>query len=257
MMKLAVFLDEQRFRLTFGSRVFAPEQEVRSLEAIRGSLLDRNARGPEEVYVIAMDVGLEEHRGLLREAGYLLGVVAYAAGRIGREPVRSQGHVHKPSPHNGWSPPELFEIWKGEAIVYMQESVTDDPGRCYAVRLEAGDSLLCPPAWGHMVINASVSEPMMFGALCDRNYAGFDYDAVRAHGGLAHFPLVDEYGEIRWQTNGRYESGELVQKRPERRWYTEAQEGRGLYAALVDHPELFRFVPHPEEYPQLWRDFVP
>lgn len=257
MTKLPIDLDEQRFRLAFGSGLFAPEQEVRTLDAVRDSLLDPAAPGPEELYVIAMDVGLDEHRRLLEEAGYLFGVVAYAAGRVGREPVRSQGHVHKPSPHNGWSPPELFEIWKGEAIVYMQESVADDPGRCFAVRLRVGDSLLCPPGWGHMVVNADPAEPMMFGALCDRNYAGFDYEGVRAHKGLAFFPLFRENGEILWQRNERYDASELVEKEPRSRWYSEAQRQRGIYAAAVEAPELFRPLAHPEEFADLWRDFVP
>lgn len=135
---------------------------------------------------------------------FFRGAELSGAGRIGREPVRCQGHVHKPSPHNGWSPPELFEIWKGEAIVYMQESVSDDPGRCYAVRLEAGGSLLFPPAWGHMVINANPAEAMMFSALCDRNYAGFNYEGVRAHRGLTFFPTVGKAGEIQWEKNERY-----------------------------------------------------
>lgn len=52
---------------------------------------------------------------------------------------RSQpGHVHRISQHSGWSPPELYEIWQGKAIIYMQEYVDDDPGRCFAVLAEAG-----------------------------------------------------------------------------------------------------------------------
>ena len=65
-----------------------------------------------------MDVGKEEHRALLNKLHLLFGVVTYSAGKLGQEPVRSQGHIHKISPYSGWSTPEIYEIWSGEAIIY-------------------------------------------------------------------------------------------------------------------------------------------
>ena len=44
----------------------------------------------------------------LKQRMLLYGIVAYAAGRLGQEPTRSQGHVHAIAPHSGWSPPEVF-----------------------------------------------------------------------------------------------------------------------------------------------------
>src|SRR6202167_5312917 len=87
-------------------------------------------------------------------ANPLFGVVVYASGRLGDEPVRSQGHIHAIAPHCGWSTPEVFEIWEGRAIVYAQESAEDDPGRCFAVTAGPGDKVVVPPGWAHAVINA-------------------------------------------------------------------------------------------------------
>ena len=75
----------------------------------------------------------------------LFGAVVYAGGRLGDEPVRSQGHIHKVAPHCGWSTPEIFEIWSGTAIVYAQERAEDDPGRCIAVTAKAGDQVVVGP----------------------------------------------------------------------------------------------------------------
>ena len=69
----------------------------------------------------------------------LFGAVSYAAGSLGDEPVRSQGHVHRISSHSGWSPPEVYEIWTGKAFIYMQEKVADNPGRCFAIEAGPGD----------------------------------------------------------------------------------------------------------------------
>lgn len=256
-MQLPITLDEERFRLRFGEGVFGPEQEVRTLDSIRHSLLDPNAAGPDELYVIAMDVGMHEHRKLLEEQRYLFGIVAYAPGRVGGEPVRSQGHVHKPTPRHGVSPPELFEIRRGTAIVYMQESVGDDPGRCFAIHASAGDTVLCPPGWGHMVINGDPSNFMVFLALCDRDYAGFDYGGVRRHGGLAHFPVLTPGGDLVWQHNDAYTDRQVVEKRPEHHWYAQTVADHGLYGAAIRSPEQFRQIPRPDECPGFWESFVP
>ena len=154
---------------TYGAGVFGPEVEIRRLEDIRASLRDPQCKGPEQVYSIAMDVGKEEHRALLNKLHLLFGVVTYSAGKLGQEPVRSQGHIHKISPYSGWSTPEIYEIWSGEAIIYMQEYAEDQPGRCYAVHAFPGDVVIVPPYWVHATISANPRLPLTFGAWCDRD----------------------------------------------------------------------------------------
>ena len=141
-------------------------------------------------------MGREEHRAELQRRHLLFGVVTYAAGRLGEEPVRSQGHVHRVASRSGWSPPELYEIWAGRAVVYMQERADDDPGRCFAIEAGPGEVVVVPPGWAHATVSADAREPMTFGAWCDREY-GFEYAEVRARGGLAWFPLLDGRGAHR------------------------------------------------------------
>jgi len=116
-----------------------------SLLRSRSRLLHRHGCGPRR------------GQGGSRTAIPAFGVVAYASGRLGNEPVRSQGHVHAIAPHCGWSTPELFEIWEGSAIIYAQESDGDDPGRCVAIMAHAGEQVVVPPGWAHCVINASAA----------------------------------------------------------------------------------------------------
>ena len=164
------------FGFLYGRETFGPDVEIRRLDDIRKSLLDPHCDGPEEVYAIAMDVGKNEHKKILIEMHLLYGAVTYAAGKLGSEPVRSQGHIHKQSEYaNGWSTPEVYEIWKGNAIIYMQESAEDDPGRCFAVYAKPGDIVIVPPGWPHATISADTEKPLTFGAWCDRDF-GFDYD---------------------------------------------------------------------------------
>ncbi len=239
----------------YGPGVFGPPPEMRSLHAIRKSLLDPACDGPDPVYAIVMDVGREEHRAELRRRSLLFGVVTYAAGRLGEEPVRSQGHVHKVAAHSGWSPPELYEIWSGRAVVYMQERAADDPGRCYAIEASPGEVVVVPPGWAHATVSADVHEPMTFGAWCDRDY-GFEYAEVRERGGLAWFPLVGRDENIEWRKNPRYATRPLVERRA--RAYPELGlvPGEPIYRTFARDPEAVQWVSDPGRV-ALWPGFEP
>ena len=57
---------------------------------------------------IAMDVGLVKDQADLVKRELLFGIVAYAAGSIGDEPIKSQGHIHASSKTCQMSTPEGF-----------------------------------------------------------------------------------------------------------------------------------------------------
>lgn len=243
-------------RFTYKAGIFGPAPEMRRLDAIRPSLRDPDCAGPDPVYSIVMDVGREEHRSELHRRMLLFGVVAYAAGRLGEEPVRSQGHIHAVAPHCNWSTPELLEIWAGRAIVYAQESASDDPKRCIAVVANPGDTVVVPPGWAHCVINADPENRMVFGAWCDRQY-GFVYDQVRAHGGLAWFPVFDDDNEIRWDRNPRYRESQVEVR------CARAYPELGLNAQLPIYEQFARdassvqWIAQPAMVADLWPRFEP
>jgi glucose-6-phosphate isomerase len=253
--RLNVSSSDPELTFQFGEDVFGPPTELRRLDAIRGSLLDPSCSGPDPVYAIAMDVGRSKNREELTRRMLLFGVVAYAAGQLGREPVRSQGHVHAIAPHCGWSTPELFEIWQGKAVVYAQESASDEPGRCIAVEAGPGDQVVVPPGWAHCVINADPRQRMVFGAWCDRQY-GFVYDGVRAHHGVAWFPVLNA-GKLDWERNPNYRPSELAihSVRP----YPELGLNAGvpIYEQFEQDPASVQWVSEPGLKLQVWSAFEP
>lgn len=240
----------------YGPDVFGPKVENRTLDSIRKSLHDPDCSGPDPVYSIAMDVGKTEHRSLLTQIHLLYGAVTYAAGRLGDEPVRSQGHIHKVSPFSGWSTPEVYEIWSGTAIIYMQETAGDQPGRCFAVMAHPGDVVIVPPCWAHATISANPEQPLTFGAWCDREY-GFEYDQVRAHKGLAWFPFISQNREIKWQKNLNYNDSKLIIKNPEIYSQLDIKPGIPIYTQFEANPEKFGFVARPQITEIIWEKFIP
>lgn len=242
----------------YGKGVFGPEVENRTLDAIRPSLMDPACTGPQTVYSIAMDVGKEEHRALLEEMHLLYGAVTYATGRLGCEPVRSQGHIHAVSRYSGLSTPEVYEIWSGEAIIYMQERAEDYPGRCFAVYASLGDVVIVPPGWAHATINAGTDAnvPMSFGAWCVRDY-GFDYTGVRAHGGIAWFPVFDDKGRLTWQKNPQYQECKLICKTPNLHPELGIVPSEPIYCTFESNPSTFDYVVNPATKADVWKNYVP
>jgi len=241
----------------YGDDCFGPKVENRKLDDIRISLMDYYCNGPETVYSIAMDVGKKIHKQKLKEQHLLFGVVTYAEGKLGNEPIRSQGHIHKKSAYGqNWSTPEVYQIWSGKAIIYMQEYADDNPGKCYAVFAEPGDIVIVPPSWAHATISADSETPLTFGAWCDLDY-GFEYDKVRAHKGLAWFPLLETSGELTWVYNKLYKNSKLVNKKPSNYKEFGIQQGVSIYKQYEENPELFSFVPKPFLKKELWKTFIP
>lgn len=251
---LDMTIQRQPIGFAYGEDVIGPMPEIRTLDQIRSSLRDPTCDGPEEVYAIAMDVARLQDRAALKKRMLLFGVVTFAAGTLGAEPVRSQGHIHRISQHSGWSPPELYEIWQGKAIVYMQEYVADEPGRCFAVIAGPGEKVLVPPGWGLATISADPEHPLTFGAWCDREY-GFEYEAMRARKGLAWYPLLQD-GQIIWQHNKHYSPARLqvIVPRPYREFgITEAP----IYQQFIDDSARFQFISRPDKTAALWQNFHP
>lgn len=253
---LDVSLKPDRLEFEYGPGVIGPVVELRSLNAIRASLLDPHCSGPDPVYGIAMDVARTGDMPRLQNRMLLFGIVAYAAGRLGREPARSQGHVHAVAPHSGWSPPEIFEVLEGKAIIYAQRRTEDDPDKCVAVVAKERDKVVVPPAWAHCVINADPTRRMVFGAWCDRQY-GFVYDGVRRHGGLAWFPVLSDTNQIEWYPNPFYRRCTL-DVHPARAYpELDLLPDCGLYQQFTEAPDSIMWVSDPSRKEKVWSHFVP
>ncbi len=253
---LNIRINRKDMGFEYGQGSFGPVVENRKLEDIRPSLLDPDCDGPSIVYAIAMDVGKKIHREALTGQHLLFGLVTYSSGLLGKEPVRSQGHIHKKSDYaNGWSTPEVYQIWEGKAIIYMQEYAGHNPGKCYAVYAEPGDIVIVPPFWAHATISADPDHPLTFGAWCDRDY-GFEYKDIRSRNGLAWYPVYT-HGGLTWQHNANYDRADLVEKIPESYEDFNIDQGVCIYKQYEGDHNRFDFVPRPDLKDMGWLNFIP
>ena len=154
------------------------------------------------------------------------------------------------------STPEVYEIWSGKAIIYMQETAKDHPGRCFAVEAGPGEVVIVPPGWAHATISADPETPLTFGAWCDRAF-GFEYDDVREHKGLAWFPVLMENGELKWNKNENYQESELIVKCPADYKEFGIEKGKSIYKSFEEDPSTFLYVPNPQLKSDNWENFIP
>ncbi len=252
---LDIKIEREPLGFKYGKEVFGSKLENRYLNDIRKSLMNKNLNEPNIVYSIAMDVGKEKDKKILKELGLLFGIVIYQKGRLGKEPVKSQGHIHNISKFNNTSTAEVYEIWEGEGIIYMQEWVKDYPGRCFAVNVKKGDIVIVPPYWAHCTINSNPNENLVFGAWCVRDY-GFLYEDIRKYGGLAFFPVLDYNDDIQWVKNNNYTKQKLIIKLP-RRYDEFGINEKPIYTQFEEDNEKFLFVVNPIIYKNYWNNFVP
>jgi glucose-6-phosphate isomerase len=245
-------IDTTGMTIAYGPEVYGPKMTHRRLDEIRPALLDPDCAGPDPVYAIAMDVGKRPHREELARRNLLFGVMVFAAGRLGTEPVRSQGHVHRPPARHAWSTPELYEVWRGRAIVLMQEHAGDDPGRCFAAEAGPGGHIVVPPGWAHATLSVDPVDPLVFGAWCDRDY-GFVYDGVHRHRGMAWFASWNG-NALQWNPNHRYHPSELVFEHAVDCSRLGIGAGIPIYRQFERVPDLFQWIPEPATIESFWAE---
>jgi glucose-6-phosphate isomerase len=214
-------------------------------------LQDPESRGPDHLYTIYMDVQAPGVTDALPGRGLGYGAVVYNHGTVGRELLRSQGHVHSTSPRSGVAYSELYEFWHGRGLVYMQNTTGPEIDDVIVVEAGPGDKVAIPPGWAHATINAG-DEPMVFGAVY-APAAELLYEPLRDLQGTAHYVLAD----------GSLERNPAYRRVPEARraaahTFPEQgiEAGRPALAALAEDETRLDFVSRPEAFPALWERLI-
>ncbi len=239
-----VRFERESLTLAFGAGITAAPARIRRLAEVRAFLGDPEAAGPDHLYTIYMDIRVPCVAEALRALGLGYGAVVYNHGSLGRETLRSQGHVHSASPAGvGYS--ELYEFWHGRALVLMQDSATADVGDVVLIEAGPGDTVAVPPGWAHATVNVG-GGPMAFGAVYALA-AQLLYAPLRALQGMAYYVLAD--GTL--EPNPRYRSVPVARRMAAHRFpELGIPSGRPALAGEISRLD---FVSRPEQYPTLWR----
>lgn len=243
-----VRLDPEALTLEFAPGVTSAPPVVRRLDEVRPLLCDPDSTGPDHLYTIYMDIRVPVVGEVLRANGLGYGAVVYNHGALGREALRSQGHVHSVAPDTGLGYSELYEFWHGRGLVYMQDAATPDVTDVIVVEAAPGDKVAIPPGWAHATVNVG-DGPLAFGAVYALD-ARLLYDPLRRLRGTAHYVLAD--GSL--EANPRYRSVPRARRCPPHQLpEVGVESGR---PALAGDVARLAFVSRPERHAQLWSRLV-
>ena len=192
-------------KLVFGPDVVVEEHKERLLHALVPVALEPGAcRGSAEV-AYYMDNGVYRRLDapLLAGLPFRYELTLIPDRPIGRECMKTFGHLHSPEPQSGITWAEVCEVVLGTAHFILQ---TLDPAgpqatKAFYVEARAGEKVIIPPDLDHCTINPGPG-PLVFSDVIALGVSG-NYERFRAAHGAAYLEVV-EGGQRRFIPNPAY-----------------------------------------------------
>ena len=247
---LAIGLDDDGL-LVFGGEVVVDEHRERLVDALTPVVMEPEAaRGSGEI-AYYMDNGVYCRADAERLAGipmrYELTLIPPRS--IGRECVKTFGHIHHKEPRSNLEWTEVVEVVTGTAHFLLQTLDLNGPDadRVYLIEAHPGEKVLLPPGFDHCTINPG-DEPLLFSDVIALGVSG-DYSRFVATRGAAYLEVAGGVGP-ELIVNPTYRHVALIQQVPLRD-YPELRlaSTEPLYTAFVaTRGELWPFLSDPRRF---------
>jgi glucose-6-phosphate isomerase len=257
---LPIKFDPATCALSFGARVRDPLYGTRELDALRPVLADPNCRGPEIIYWMYRNLGLQGDEHLLSTHRLRYDISVFVPCKLGQEPMKTSGHYHPAIYRGGPAYPEIYEVLYGEALYLLQkvERIEAGPGQVrvqdvIVMRARAGEKAIMPPGYGHVTIN-TLDQPLVMSNWVCADFQSV-YKPVEKCRGFAYY-LKEKRGVARWERNDKYVRPVPELRCAEPRPIPELglKPGVPMYQVCRKHPEWFAFLLRPQDYEeQMWK----
>jgi glucose-6-phosphate isomerase len=231
---LPIGLNDQGL-LVFGQGVVVDERGVRLMEELTSVALEPAVcRGNSDiVYYMENGVYQQQDAGRLANVPMRYELTLIPARRIGREFVKTHGHLHHPEPQSGIDYAEVCEVLAGKAHFLFQTLNVTGPRASMAFYVEAtaGQKVLMPPGFDHCTINPG-PDALLFSDVIALGVSGI-YDRFKTAGGAAYLE-VSEDGQPLFIPNPTYQDvPPLLQIEPRDYPELELTSDVPLYTAFV------------------------
>jgi glucose-6-phosphate isomerase, archaeal len=223
--------------LILGREITVAEAKVRLLDELTAVALDPAAcRGSHEIaYYMYSGIYREADYHRLGELPLRYELTLMPPGRIGRELLKTHGHIHSVEPISSMTYPEICEVLVGTAHFITQSSEPSGPTAdlVLCVEVKAGQKIILPSGMHHCMINAG-SEPLLVADVVAVASKGI-YSRFRNAHGAAYLEIVDEE-QTRFIPNPVYKRVAPLQRLSARE-YPE-------FGLTVDQPLYTEFLRH-------------
>ena len=225
-------LDDSRHSLILGEGLARISPAVRFLKDIKDVLAQKDAAGPDKLYYMYRNLHKVKDEFELRKNGLRYDVTIIRPERLGSEFMKTAGHYH-PGAFG-----ELYEVLSGKAWCLLQKKNEKDYRiieDVILVKAQAGDKIVIPPGYGHILINPA-GEHLVTSNWVSSEFSS-EYDLYKKTQGGAYYIFEDNLGEL-------FEANPFYQKVPKIRAARPADRIAkfGLKSAVPMYPLLYREV---------------
>lgn len=237
---LPLWLDAEQLRC--GENVVIEETKVRTRGELAPVALDPQACVPADAIQYWMYNGVARREDLptVRGAAARYELTLMLPHALGRERVKTLGHIHNAPVTGAPGFPEMFQVIYGSAHFFFYTLGTQKAWAtfCGWLGTREGDQIVMPPNCYHLTINAG-DAPLLFADVISRRAFGL-YDDVRATHGAPYFETTA--GE--WLRNPAFEQVARLEEYS----ILLLNSRTPLYAQFVHDPAAFDWVDEPAQF---------
>lgn len=157
---------------------------------------------------------------------------------IDEEYTKTYGHYH-PIAEDSLSYPEIYQVLNGEALFMLQKKRADKSVDVIITYGKKGQTLIIPPNFGHVTINASKNNVLVLANLVANNFQP-EYDEYKENNGAAYYITEDGLKQ-----NGNYIIRTIERKKPEEVNARYGFECADLLKEFWENPGKFEFLKKP------------
>jgi len=201
---LPIEFDTAASELILGDGLNRPSYRVRTVRD-HDQVWANPVRGDDRtIYFYTSGLWLPRDEAAWKTVGVVYGIVVFLPGVFGGEYVKSAGQYHPLCGNNRQATSEIYTVLHGTGHFLLQKSappyeVIED---ALLVEVEAGETFVVPPDYGHLQINPT-AKPLIF------SYAVMDgmdgvYEPFRRRRGAIYYEMAD--GPQRYVFNTRCSS---------------------------------------------------
>ncbi len=249
---LPVALNADTCELILGKELNTPSYCTRMLHDLDPVWANRVEGEDRVIYRYTSGLHLPADAPVWSAANVIYGIVVFPPGVFGGEYVKSSGQFHPPTPPSNMATPEIYTVLAGVGHFMLQKARPpyDQIEDVVVVEVQAGETFVVPPDYGHLQINPS-PEPLVFSYAVMHGMKG-QYDAFKTRRGAVYYEMANSAD--RYVFNHRYgvrlplrvvRAADLCQ-------LPELNE-KVTYQAIRDRLPELRFLTDPTVFPEAAR----
>lgn len=260
---LAIVFDADTNTLLFEGKKILPS--VRKLKDMSDVVLDRKWLGkasPEkELYYMFRGISRKEDAEIIQKNNLRYDITVIPPGTIGKEYIKTAGHIHPLVPNTSVTYTELYEVVSGEGLYLLQKIDNNKVIDAYFVRAKSGDKIIIPPGYGHITINPG-KDILIMANWVAHNFTSL-YDPIKNLKGGAYFVTTEKILKNEAYTNKSIiiknesyinKSKFLKFKNPEKIDLLHMKKLDSIYS-MINNPYRLKFLTEPQNHKKLF-DYV-